>query len=105
EGGDQGVGTVFKITASGTLFTLHGFCSQTGCADGSFPEARLIQASNGDFYGTTYGGGASGLGTVFKITSSGTLSTLHSFCSQTDCTDGFDLPAGLIQDTDGSFYG
>ena len=53
-------GTVFKITPSGTLTTLYSFCSQTACTDGAYPVAGLVQATNGDFYGTTYGGGASG---------------------------------------------
>ncbi len=74
--------------------------------DGAIPDAALVQATNGDLYGTTYGGGANGGGTVFKITPSGGLTTLYSFlCSQTNCTDGLDPTAGLIQGTDGNFYG
>jgi len=104
-GGANGDGTVFEITPSGTLTILYSFCSQSGCTDGEQPPAGLVQATNGDFYGTTYGGGANGLGTVFKITPSGTLTTLYSFCSQSGCPDG-DLPfAGLVQDTNGNFYG
>jgi uncharacterized repeat protein (TIGR03803 family) len=97
-------GTVFKITPSGTLATLYSFCSQSGCTDGQFPDAGLIQATDGNFYGTTQLGGANGAGTVFKITPSGTLTTLHSFCSQS-CTDGGAPYAGLVQGTDGNFYG
>ena len=71
---------------------------------GGAPTAALIQASNGDFYGTTHAGGR-GYGTVFKISASGALTTLHSFCSQKGCTDG-DYPyAPLVQATDGNFYG
>src|ERR1017187_6438537 len=99
-------GTVFKITLGGTLTTLHRFCSQTNCPDGNLPLAALFQAANGDFYGTTSGGGTSGnYGTVFKITPGGTLTTLHSFCSQTNCTDGEYPFAGLVQATNGDFYG
>jgi uncharacterized repeat protein (TIGR03803 family) len=101
----DGCGTIFKITSGGTLTTLYNFCSQSGCSDGYYPEAGLIQASNGDFYGTTTFGGAGGVGTVFKITPSGTLTTLHSFCSQSNCTDGYYPEAGLIQATNGNFYG
>ena len=106
EGGAKpgGFGTVFKITPSGALTTLHRFCAQSACPDGSVPNA-LIQATNGDFYGTTAGGGANAEGTVFKITPSGTLTTLYSFCSQTNCTDGADPSAGPVQATDGDFYG
>jgi uncharacterized repeat protein (TIGR03803 family) len=97
-----GCGTVFKITLGGTLTTLHNF----GGTDGAFPSAVLLQATGGNFYGTTGNGGnstpcASGCGTVFKITPSGTLTTLHSF----DDTDGSVPYAGLIQDTNGMFYG
>jgi uncharacterized repeat protein (TIGR03803 family) len=105
-GGLGGSGTVFKITPSGTLTTLYSFCSQPNCADGGIPMAGLVQASDGNFYGTTIYGGANGYaGTVFKITPSGTLTTLYSFCSQANCSDGATPHAGLVQGTDGSFYG
>jgi len=104
-----GCGTVFKITPAGTLTTLHSFDG----TDGSFPLAALIQATDGNFYGTTVAGGANnvpactvppynyvGCGTVFKITPTGTLTTLYSF----DGTDGFN-PNGLVQATDRNFYG
>jgi uncharacterized repeat protein (TIGR03803 family) len=107
---DSGCGTFFKITAAGTLTTLYNFCSETNCADGSVPLTNIIQAPDGDFYGTTYTGGANcvstgGCGTVFKITPIGTLTTLYSFCSQSGCADG-DYPlAGLVQAANGNFYG
>src|ERR1022692_485077 len=66
-----------------TLTTIHRFCSQSGCPDGAGPYAGLVQAANGDLYGTTFFGGTNGQGTVFKITQGGTLTTLYSFCSQT----------------------
>ena len=104
-GGAHRRGTVFKITPSGTLMTLYNFCPRSGCPDGLHPSAELVQAANGDLYGTTSEGGANGLGTVFKITPSGTLTTLYSFCSQGfPCTDGYG-PSGLVQATNGDFYG
>jgi uncharacterized repeat protein (TIGR03803 family) len=103
-GGANGYGTVFKITPTGTLTTLHSFCSVSGCADGEYPSAGLIQATDGNFYGTTTFGGANGYGTVFKITPAGTLITLYNFCSQTGCSDGTG-PTSMVQDTDGIFYG
>jgi uncharacterized repeat protein (TIGR03803 family) len=102
---DMYIGTVFKITPSGTLTTLYSFCSQAGCADGREPAAGLIQGSDGNFYGTTIVGGANDDGTVFKLTPSGGLTTLHSFCSQTGCVDGSLPRAGLIKGIDGNFYG
>ena len=90
------------------LTTLYSFCSQTNCADGATPNA-VVQGTDGNFYGTTYVGGTStcsgGCGTIFKITPKGTLATLYSFCSQTNCTDGVSPTAGLVQGTDGNFYG
>jgi len=101
----QGCGTVFKITPSGTLTTLYDFCSQSGCTDGATPQAALIQATNGDLYGSAVGGGAYGYGTVFRITSSGTLTTLYSFCAQSGCPDGQFPYGALVQATNGDFYG
>ena len=72
-------GTVFKITPSGILTTLYTFCSQSGCTDGGGPAGVLVQATDGNFYGTTYGGridacgAGNSCGTVFKITPSGVL--------------------------------
>jgi uncharacterized repeat protein (TIGR03803 family) len=100
-GGANGSGTVFKITTGGALTTLYNFCAQSNCVDGESPVAGLVQATNGYFYGTTYTGGASSFGTIFKITSTGTLTTLHSF----DAIDGENPKAGLVQGSDGNFYG
>jgi uncharacterized repeat protein (TIGR03803 family) len=111
-GGANNQGTVFEVTASGTLTTLYNFCPHTSCADGAFPTGALVQATDGNFYGTTMEGGIAdagefgvGAGTVFQITPSGTLTTLYSFCPESSCTDGDDPFAGLVQDTNGTFYG
>jgi uncharacterized repeat protein (TIGR03803 family) len=101
-GGANGAGTVFKITPSGTFTMLYTFCSKSGCKDGGSPHAGLVQATDGNLYGTTVGGNVyNGDGTVFKITASGKLTTLHSF----DGTDGASPYAGLVQATDGNLYG
>jgi uncharacterized repeat protein (TIGR03803 family) len=104
-GGANHDGTAFKVTSTGTLTTLYSFCSRTNCADGSSPYAGLVQGSDGNFYGTTASGGASSSGTAFRITSTGTLTTVHSFCSQAACADGSSPYAGLVLATDGNFYG
>jgi len=75
-GGATNYGTVFSVTSSGVLTTLYSFCAQANCADGSYPEAGLVQGTDGNLYGTTFEGGANGLGTVFKITSDGSLTTV-----------------------------
>ena len=104
-GGAHNDGVVFKITPSGTLTVLYSFCSQTGCTDGAYPRAALIQATDGNFYGTTFQGGAYGQGTVFSITPSGSLTTLYSFCPHSGCADGANPIGGVIQASDANFYG
>jgi len=104
-GGANNSGTVFKVTPSGTFTTLHSFCSQSGCPDGSGPFAGLVLGTDGNLYGTTYVGGVHGKGAVFKITPGGSLTTLHSFCSQTGCTDGAFPQTGLVQASNGILYG
>jgi len=102
-GGLYGDGTVFKITSSGALTTLHTFSG----TDGIIPNT-LVLGSDGNFYGTTYSGGANSKGTFFKMTSSGMLTTLHSFSafnSSQENTDGGQPQSALVQGTDGYFYG
>jgi uncharacterized repeat protein (TIGR03803 family) len=98
-------GTVFRISAQGNQAVLYNFCSQMNCTDGANPDAALVQGATGAFYGTTANGGANDKGTVFKITPGGSLTTLYSFCAQTNCIDG-SVPQGtLVQGGDGNFYG
>ena len=102
--GAVGCGTVFKITASGTLTTLHSFSG----TEGAVPSGMVL-GTDGNLYGAaTQGGANSNNGTIFKITlPSGTLTKLYDFCSQANCTDGGtpDANGPLIQGTDGNFYG
>jgi len=92
-------GTVYRINTNGMLTTLYSF---TGPTDGASPSAGLIQATDGYLYGMTSTGGRSGGGTMFKITTNGVLSVIHSF---TGGYDGGNATARLIQGMDGSFYG
>jgi uncharacterized repeat protein (TIGR03803 family) len=105
-GGANNAGTVFKITPGGRLTTLHSFCQLPSCSDGRY-SSGLLQATDGNFYGTTSSGGAYYLGSVFKITRKGTLTTLYSFCPTgvPPCPDGSSPTAGLVEGTDGNFYG
>ena len=99
-------GTVFEIAPNGELTTLYNFCSAANCADGATPYVGLVEGSNGNLYGLTYSGGESGNGTVFEITPKGKLTTLYSFCSETNCTDGKEaLAAALVQGRNGHLYG
>ena len=97
-GGSGQLGTVFKRTAEGVLTTLYTF---TGGDDGGVPNGGLIQGSDGNFYGTTNQNGAGNVGTVFRITPAGALTTLHGFSGK----DGANPYAGLVQGQDGNFYG
>jgi uncharacterized repeat protein (TIGR03803 family) len=103
--GLTGCGVIFKITTGGTLTTLYSFCALANCADGSEPRAGLILATDGNFYGTTYTGGAYDEGTIFRITPSGVYSRLYSFCAESGCPDGALPQAPLFQAGDGRLYG
>ena len=102
---DDGCGTIFEITAAGNLTTLYSFCSLSDCADGMSPWGSLVEGTDEKFYGTTYQGTATGYGTVFEVSSSGTLTTLYSFCPTSNCSDGRSPAGGLLQATNGIFYG
>jgi uncharacterized repeat protein (TIGR03803 family) len=100
-GGEFGAGIIFKITPQGNLTTLYNFCALSGCADGSDPQSGLVWGTDGNLYGTTYNGGHSGAGTVYKLSPTGHLTTLHSFGSK----DGVHPIAALVQASNGDFYG
>jgi uncharacterized repeat protein (TIGR03803 family) len=99
-GGTDGGGTIFRITPAGVLTTLYSFPAASGVF-GNSPYAPLIQAADGNFYGTTLSGGAYGDGTVFRMTPDGVVTTLHSF----NLADGAFPFAALLQAADGNFYG
>jgi uncharacterized repeat protein (TIGR03803 family) len=94
-----GGGSVFQISTNGVLNILYSF---NGLNDGRNPQAGLVQGSDGFFYGTTAEDGTNDLGTVFKISANGALTSLHSF---TGGNDGAIPQAGLVQASDGYLYG
>jgi uncharacterized repeat protein (TIGR03803 family) len=98
-GGSYGAGVVFKLDGTGKETVLHGF---TGDADGGTPFAGLIRDKAGNLYGTTFAGGAYGVGTVFKLNATGTETVLYSF---NNVGDGAGPYAGLIRDAAGNLYG
>jgi uncharacterized repeat protein (TIGR03803 family) len=101
---NTGCGTIFEITSAGALTTLYNFCSEGGCDDGDYPHA-LVQATDGNFYGTAGGGGIGDRGTIFQFTPAGALKVFYNFCTTQNCTDGAGPAAGLVQSTNGAFYG
>ncbi|HXB02541.1 MAG TPA: choice-of-anchor tandem repeat GloVer-containing protein [Opitutaceae bacterium] len=98
-GGTTNLGTVFKMTPAGVFTTLVTFSSG---ANGQQPFAGLVQGTDGNFYGSTELGGGSSNGTIFKMTSAGSLTTLLSFDG---VSNGREPKGNLIQGTDGNFYG
>jgi uncharacterized repeat protein (TIGR03803 family) len=100
-GGAHNLGTAFNISALGSFTMLHSFSGSPG--EGASPVAGLVQGSDGNFYGTTSLGGAHYLGTVFNMTSAGSVTTLHSFSGSSG--EGAGPLAGLVQGSDGNFYG
>jgi uncharacterized repeat protein (TIGR03803 family) len=103
-GGKNGAGTFYRLTPDGQFTKLYTFCSSPGCADGVFPTG-IIQASDGNFYGTTEVGGKFNDGTIFQISPTGQFKLLYTFCSQAHCTDGQNPNFPPIQGIDGNFYG
>jgi uncharacterized repeat protein (TIGR03803 family) len=102
--GGTGLGTVFRIDPLGFRTILHAFSGP----DGATPDAGLILASDGSLYGTTSQGGigdchdnGDGCGTVFRIDTSGNLTTLHFFTG----ADGSQPHSSLLEASDGHFYG
>jgi len=116
-GAGQGDGTIFQIatTEPYPLTVWYRFCSLNDCADGGDPSDSLIQATDGNLYGTTFSGGAgyatgglNGGGTIFSIDPAvqASYSLLYTFCSQAkNCPDGANPYGALVQATNGVLYG
>ena len=100
-GGSKGIGVAYRITSGGAITVLHNFLGYP--SDGTYPIGQMVQGNDGAFYGVTYLGGASNLGSIFKITSSGVFTLLHSFTGYP--TDGTHPRSGLILGSDGNLYG
>lgn len=97
--GPGGYGVVFKVNQSGKETILHGF---TGGTDGANPQSSLVMDPTRNLYGTTNAGGASGVGTVFKVGRRGKETVLYSFIGG---ADGANPVAALVRDAAGNLYG
>lgn len=108
QGGANGLGTIFKMTPAGAVTVLYNMADTDGFYRDARPTSTLLQASDGNFYGTTRRGGPIDCGFIYKITPAGTESKLYDFCYTAGV---FDRAApstpysGLIQGTDGYLYG
>ncbi len=100
-GGVFGAGTVFRITTTGTFTLLHSFGATS--TDGVAPHAPLLAANDGMLYGTTSTDPSGGAGSVFKISTAGVFTNIHSFGA--DAADGSSPDGGLVQAADGNLYG
>lgn len=103
-GGSANGGTFFRITPSGIISILHSFGDGSVTGDGSNPQSVPVQGTDGNFYGTTYGG-AFGNGNIYKMTPQGNETIIHAFTDGTVPNDGYGPQGGLIQGPDGEFYG
>jgi uncharacterized repeat protein (TIGR03803 family) len=97
-GGSHGNGTVFELSNTGKTRVLHNFGS---AGDGTWPFAGLVQATDGNFYGTTAYGGVGDAGTIYRISPTGDFSVLHTF----DQVNGSRPVTTLVQHTNGILYG
>lgn len=99
-------GTIFRMSPSGAVTILHSFGASS--TDGVTPSVPPIQASDGNFYGTTSNGGASDCavpyrcGVAYKMTPAGEVTVIHFFGRTSEAPNA---PVGLIQGTDGWIYG
>ena len=116
-GGFYRQGNIFEVTSGGELRDVYSFCAKPvgdECTDGASSIWAPVLASDGNLYGVTTAGGSNagdyngdddpGSGTIYKLTLGGKLTTLYTFCPTTPCIDG-QGPTGLIQGSDGNFYG
>ncbi len=103
--GYYGEGAIFKLSLDGTLTTFASF----NTLNGRTPNDGLIEANDGNFYGTTIYGGTyccpGSIGTAFKMTPTGQITTVVSFTGQFGKFPGENPLAGLVQGSDGNLYG
>jgi uncharacterized repeat protein (TIGR03803 family) len=97
--GTSSLGTVWKVASNGKEKLLHSFAG--GTSDGEYPLAGVIVDAQGNVYGTTETGGASNVGTVYRVSKSGKFTLLHSF----NGTDGKYSYCGLVQNAKGALFG
>jgi len=112
-GGSHSGGTLFRL-AAGTFneATLHNFCAEANCTDGSLPFGALVMDANGNLFGTTQEGGAGaqcvtdgGCGVAYERTADGKFKVIHDFCSLNNCKDGRAPAAGMVLDANGNLFG
>ncbi|MBX7212133.1 MAG: cadherin-like beta sandwich domain-containing protein [Verrucomicrobiaceae bacterium] len=105
-GGSGTSGTIFKVTPAGVQTVVINFTGTSGANLGSSPQAPLLLAADGNYYGsTTTGGNAGGFGTIFKLTPAGVLTTLVNLTGNSGTATGSSPQGPMVQGADGNFYG
>ena len=96
------MGSVYVLTPDGVgEFTFSTLASFSGGIDGAYANSWVVEASDGNFYGTTQYGGEHGVGTVFRVDGAGQLTVIHSFAGP----DGEEPVSGLVEGPGGVLYG
>ena len=103
-GGLKLLGTLFRVSTSGSFTTVHTFCEEKQCPDGSHPGNYLARGPYGTVYGVTANGGRSDGGVVFKVSAGGTYTVVYEFCSKVRCEDG-EQPVSVLFDGNGHLIG
>jgi uncharacterized repeat protein (TIGR03803 family) len=105
-GGKYELGDIVRITPTGELTLLYSLCSRPNCKDGAYGNSPIIQASNGNLYGTTGGGGTLGGGVIYELSLSRNYKIIHNFCDSNNgaCPEG-SFPTSVVQDANGNFFG
>ena len=103
-GGPNENGEIFKMNSSGKITVLHTF-DVNGVSDGEFPQATLLAASDGYLYGVNNSGGANGVGTIFRISTTGSFSKLFDLTNTLPGASGAYPGVALMQHTNGNIYG
>ncbi len=98
-GGAYGGGVFFRLSNSGVYTVINPGVDENGTV------GRLTQGTDGNLYGIFGAGGSGNYGQIYSMTTSGVVTILHSFCQETNCTDGNSPSTPVIQHTDGLFYG
>ena len=104
-GGAHGFGCVFRVAPTGGILPLAHFTGNGATNKGANPQGRLVRGNDGAYYGTTVLGGASDVGTIYKVTLAGEITTLVEFTGNAGSAKGSRPQTGLILGSDGAFYG
>jgi uncharacterized repeat protein (TIGR03803 family) len=106
---DNGCGGIFTLAPGGGITVDYSFCNANpNCTLGNFPAYGMLLSANGELYGTTASGGTEQVGTIYTYSPSTGVTIIYNFCAKqggANCVNGYEPVGGLMQGTDGNFYG